>query len=173
MKRLFVILCVILTVTGCQIHSHGLQEIKFYHRDRLGDGGSSSYSDYLAISNYESRPATARQLLQLANSYLDTAHAKLVIEGVTFMAKNVESPKLYWDSEILGQERKYFLVTFDYVHSSFGTLNKNRQLNSITIWKHAESIIYYQHYFYNNEKRTGGTKLIDSILNSFRPMLND
>jgi len=89
------------------------------------------------------------------------------------MAKNVESPKLYWDSEILGQERKYFLVTFDYVHSSFGTLNKNRQLNSITIWKHAESIIYYQHYFYNNEKRTGGTKLIDSILNSFRPMLND
>jgi hypothetical protein len=117
MKRLFVIFCLVISGNGCRIRNSVPQETKFYHRDRLGDDGSSRYSDVLAIGNYESRPATARQLLQLANSYLDTAHAKLAIEGVTFTAKNIESPWLVWDSEILGQERKYFLVTFDYRHS--------------------------------------------------------
>ena len=146
--------------------------MKFYHRDRLGEE-ASSYPDFLAITNYESRPDTARQLLKLANSYLDTAHAKLAIEGVTFMAKNIEFPKLYWDSEILEQERKYFLVTFDYKHSNFGNLPKIRQLNSVTIWKHGEPIIYYQQDFYLNGKRMEGKDLIDSILNSLQPVMND
>lgn len=92
MRKLFVIICLFILGNGCRLGSNAPQVTKFYHRDRLGDDGSSCYSDYLAISNYESRPATARQLLQLANSYLDTAHAKLAIEGVTFMAKNIESP---------------------------------------------------------------------------------
>lgn len=172
MRKLFVIIFLIISGNGCRVGSSPPQVTKFYHRDRLGDDGSARYSDYLAISNYESRPATARKLLQLANSYLDTAHAKLAIEGVTFMAKNMESPWLVWDSEILGQERKYFLVTFDYKHSAFGNLNKNRQLNSVTVWKHAEPIMYYQHSFYLNGKRMEGANLIDSILSSPQPMLN-
>jgi hypothetical protein len=170
MKRLIVIIWVIFGINACNTDSNARQEIKFYHRDKLGDAGSSSYSDYLAIRNYERKPATARELLQLANSYLDTAHGKFRIEGIIFMAKDIEAPKLTWDSEIGAKERPYFLVTFDYVHSNFETANRTKQLNSITIWKHSKPFTYYQHYF--DGKRFDKTNLLDSILNSHLPIIN-
>ena len=79
-----------------------LRLLSFRPCDRLGDGEVYTYSDYLAISSYESKPATARQLLQVANSYLDTARAKRPVDGITIVAKDVETPELIWDSEIFG-----------------------------------------------------------------------
>ena len=66
MKRLLVLLWLLGMQTSCRFPGNGPQKIKFYHRDRLGDGEVYTYSDYLAISSYESKPATARQLLQVA-----------------------------------------------------------------------------------------------------------
>lgn len=176
MKGLFLIICLSFAVNSCRTSNNWRQVVKFYHRDKLGDAeaGSLRYSDYLAINNYEAKPATARKLLQLANLYLDTVHAKLAIEVITFMAKNVESPKLIWDSEIASKESKYFLIDFAYVHSIFENENRNRQLNSITIWRHGEPTTYYPHYYYTkNGERVEGTNFIDSILNSSVALVND
>ena len=172
MKRLLIILWLLGMQTSCRFPRNEPQTIRFYHRDRLGDGEVYIYSDYLAISSYENKPATARQLLQVAESYLDTAHAKRPIDEVTFVAKDVETPELIWDSEILGQERKYFLISFDYVHSIFDTVNTNRQLRMITIWNHGEPTLYYQDHAFGSVPYRLGTNLIDSILNSLKPLLN-
>jgi hypothetical protein len=172
MKKLFEILFLSFLIFSCRNDNNGPQEIKFYHRDRLGNGGYDCYADYLAISNYYAEPATALQLLKYSDSYLDTAHAKLAIEGITFMAKNTESPVLIWNSVIGVRERKYFVITFDYAHSNFTDVKSHRQLNSITIWKHAEPITYYRHYDINRKKIVQ-TNLIDSILNSPLPIVNE
>jgi hypothetical protein len=174
MKVPFLAICLFINFNACRTNKNPGQEIKFYHRVKLGssDYGTASYSDYLTISYYENKPATAQQLIDLANLYLDTAHAKFPIEEITFIAKNVETPKLYWDSEILGRDRKYFLVTFDYTHTVFDSVNRKKQLNSITVWKNTEPSIYHQNYFYSNGKRGEGKNLIDSILKSTQPLFN-
>jgi hypothetical protein len=173
MKRLFIILCILSIENSCRFHSNEPQTIRFYHRDVLGEGGASSYSDILAISSYETKAATARQLLQIANAYLDTSRPHLPIDEITFMAKDIESPQLIWDSEIFDRQKKYFLISFAYTHLVFDTVKSNRQLRMITIWNHSEPTLYYRDQASDNGTFRIGTNLLDSIVNSSKPLLND
>jgi hypothetical protein len=115
--------------------------IQFYHRVKLGLD-PQTYDDFLALADYKSHPKTAAELYKIAKHYIDTVKAKLEVNSVTFLAKDVDGPKLYWDAHIWNQEKEYCLITFEFNHFKKEFLNKPLKLNGITLWKDALSTTY-------------------------------
>ena len=84
------------------------------------------------------------------------------------MAKDVTGPRLHWDSDILDEEREYFLIDFNFNHFKPENLEKPKALNSIAIWKNKKPTTYY-HTQIEMQKPTN-IRYIDSILASPVPL---
>jgi len=129
----------------------------FYHRDVIGINDYDTYSDVVAITNYENNTLTAKQLFQIARKYVDTVKANRPVSEVVFMGKNISGPQLHWDSEIWGKQKKYCIISFGFSNDFEKNIGKPIKLICVFIWKNANFISY----FINKQD-----KQIDSVLNS-------
>jgi hypothetical protein len=134
-------------------------KIQFYHRMLSENNHVISSSDFLAISKYSDSPLSAMQLYAIAVKYHDTVKTKYQVKSITFMAKDVTGPDLYWDSEIWTHEKKYCLIDFDFEYQQ--NKRDSLELNTITLWKDSHP------YFFNVGR---DKEEMDSILSSPVPI---
>ncbi len=138
--------------------------VLFYHRNRLGLNEDAEYDDYLAISNYRNNTMTARDFYNIAKKYADTVKANLEVNSINIMGKDINGPRLHWDSEIWGEEKKYCVISFSFKRNRPSQAKLPIELTNITIWKNSIPLMY-------NLGRQ--KKLMDSVLNSPIPLNNE
>ena len=143
------------------------QRIFFYRRLELGNSSYYVYHDYLNTTNYNRAPKSANELYEIAKHYVDTSKTDREVNGVTFMAKNVDGPVQHWNFDLDTKERPYYIIGFSFNHFKQENLSKPKVLNSIVLWNNGRSASYYQHFF---EEREPDKQLLDSILKSPVPL---
>ncbi len=164
MTKKLIYLFMIFTTINCKSeHTDSNSKILFYHRNILGYE-DQRYSDFLAISNYDKNRKKAKELYEIAIKYIDTVKANKVVNSITFMAKDVDRPELYWDSEIWGDEKKNCIVSFWFNRLDVASFKDTLKLYNIVIWKKDVPVIYG----INRQKAE-----MDSILNSDVPLINN
>ena len=102
------------------------------------------------------------QLYRIAAKYQDTVKAEHQVKSITFMAKDVAGPDLYWDSEYWTHEMKYCLIGFNFEYQQ--NKKDSLELNTITMWKDSHP------YMYDVGRNSPFPEIRDSILSSQVPL---
>jgi hypothetical protein len=160
------------TSVSCEGHSGNEKSEIFRYRRNIGsNNGYKTYSDVLAITNYQNKSLTIDSFAKIAKNYIDTVKAEYPVSGITFIGQKKgghlpPSNPDYYDSQV-----KCYLIDFGFSNGLLDTiLNfKKVELRSIAIWYDQEKFPKIQ---LDKKLNKEEALKVDSLLNNKIPFDN-
>jgi len=113
--------------------------IQLYYRDIGSNNGYYTYFDYVKISDYENNQLKVKQMVDLADKYLDTATSDKPISHVTFVGQppNGELPPV--GMKFFSEQAEYMIISFAFNTTFKENEKASHKVISIDFWKVGEA----------------------------------
>lgn len=113
--------------------------IEFYYRDIGSNNGYYTYFDYLKVLNYENNELKIKQMVNLANRYVDTAKSDKPIAHITFIGQPPSKQLPPAGMKFSQAQAEYLLISFGYNTTFKENEKSSPKLISMDLWKDGEA----------------------------------